>query len=168
MCGMTAIRALAQSSRARSVCFGRLLLDTRPYCSARSGRAAGGLDVRLQPEQVGRVIGGLECAQPLVVRAEGRLHHGVALFLEAGEVEIARAVTELGHRIDEVAHPGDVVLVGGRIVLVGLHVEMKSLLCLLLALFAQECTKRAFSGCSHTHSRSVPGERPSHSAALTT
>src|SRR5262245_3595695 len=84
-------------------------------CFATVARAILGIDVLVEPEEVGRVVGALELDQTLVVsRAVGLAHPVAALFAE--EVHVHAAPGVLLHRVEEVLRPGDVEI-GARVFL---------------------------------------------------
>src|SRR5215207_8412129 len=61
------------------------------------------VDVLIEAKEVRRVVASLQREQPLIVRTEARAHHRLALFLEAGKVQVAAAVGVRLHGGNELA-----------------------------------------------------------------
>src|SRR5262245_7402547 len=81
--------------------------DSRSLAAART--ASAGLDVLVEPEEVGRVVDSLESRKPLVVAlAVGCAHTALALVPE--EVDVHAPVGVRLHRVEEVPRPGDVAV----------------------------------------------------------
>src|SRR5262245_17066970 len=79
----------------------------RPSRAGRPGAALAGLDVLVEAEEVGRVVGALELDQPVVLLGAVGLSNAVGALV-AEEVDVD-AVARVGLQgVEEVARPGDV------------------------------------------------------------
>src|ERR671915_191640 len=72
-------------------------------------------DVLVEPEDVLRVVGGLDPCEAVVVGAVAAADGGVALLEQAGEVEVRLAVREGDSGVPELTRVGDVALVVGGV-----------------------------------------------------
>src|SRR5262245_51386902 len=79
-----------------------------PCSSPGSGHSRRRLDILIEPEQVGRIVLGLDLGQSRIVGAIGAACHAIAILRQSGEVEISTAVRIGLHVGPKAAYPGQV------------------------------------------------------------